>query len=63
MAAAGTADYEDLVAAGRAAVLRSFAAAGMPDVDRHIVHELVITPPQWKERCGGVYERLCMCSR
>ncbi|KXZ53382.1 hypothetical protein GPECTOR_7g1278 [Gonium pectorale] len=48
----GEVDYRSLVAAGREAVLRSFAEAGMPDLKRHIVDELVIDPVEWRERYG-----------
>ncbi|KXZ53377.1 hypothetical protein GPECTOR_7g1273 [Gonium pectorale] len=48
----GEVDYRSLVAAGREAALRSFAEAGMPDLKRHIVDELVIDPVEWRERYG-----------
>ncbi|GIL73546.1 hypothetical protein Vretimale_5240 [Volvox reticuliferus] len=43
-------DYSALVAAGREAVLRSLAEAGITDVRQHIVDELVIDPTEWRER-------------
>jgi phytoene dehydrogenase-like protein len=50
----GDDDYSDLVAAGRAAVLRTLCAAGAPDLARPgaILHETVIAPPEWRERYG-----------
>ena len=41
---------EEMVAAGRAAVLRRFAADGHGDLAPLIAHETVITPPEWRER-------------
>ena len=41
---------EDMVAAGREAVLRRFKEAGHGDLSKHIKHESVTTPSQWKER-------------
>ncbi|EFJ43214.1 hypothetical protein VOLCADRAFT_96696 [Volvox carteri f. nagariensis] len=43
-------DYSALVAAGREAVLRSLAEAGVTDVRQHIVDELVIDPMEWQDR-------------
>jgi phytoene desaturase (3,4-didehydrolycopene-forming) len=45
-------DYDDLVAAGRQKIIDSFIAAGVGDVSSMIANEMVITPPQWKERYG-----------
>lgn len=46
-----TADYSQLVEAGRRAVRHSFARAGVcEDLQSHIVHEFIIDPAQWKQR-------------
>lgn len=47
-----TAEYEELVTAGRAAVLRSLAAAGVSLTADSIVQETVTTPPQWQQQFG-----------
>ena len=39
-----------MIAAGRDAILRRFAAAGMGDVGALITHETVIAPHEWRER-------------
>jgi len=46
----GNDDYSSLVAAGRAAVLATLAAAGLGDLQRHIVQEEVIEPIEWAAR-------------
>jgi phytoene desaturase (3,4-didehydrolycopene-forming) len=51
----GADDYAALVAAGRAAVLRTLRDAGAGDVEPHILHEVVIDPPQWQRRYGLVH--------
>ncbi|KAG2492765.1 hypothetical protein HYH03_008930 [Edaphochlamys debaryana] len=43
-------DYSELVKAGREAIFRTLAEAGMKDVKQHIVDELIIDPVQWRER-------------
>lgn len=51
----GGADFDALVAAGREAILRSFAAAGVgggAEIGAMIERELVIAPPAWEERYG-----------
>jgi phytoene desaturase (3,4-didehydrolycopene-forming) len=46
-------NYDELVNAGRQKIIDSFKAAGIADdVSTMISHEMVITPPQWKERYG-----------
>jgi phytoene desaturase (3,4-didehydrolycopene-forming) len=48
-------NYEELVAAGRQKILDSFKAAGIGGdgaIEDMIAHEMVIAPPQWKERYG-----------
>lgn len=47
-----TAEYEELVTAGRAAVLRSLAAAGVGVTADSILRETVTTPPQWQQQFG-----------
>ncbi|GLI64658.1 hypothetical protein VaNZ11_007986, partial [Volvox africanus] len=49
-AATTAVDYSALVAAGREAVLRSLAEAGITNVRQHIVNELVIDPTEWRDR-------------
>lgn len=49
-AASAGVSYSGLVAAGREAVLRSLAEAGISDVRQHIVDEMVIDPLEWRER-------------
>lgn len=39
-------DYSALVDAGRRAILQTFAAAGIGDMQPHIQHEEVISPPE-----------------
>jgi hypothetical protein len=51
--------YDALVSAGREAVLRTFEEAGIVGVRESIVDEMVITPPEWKERCVRVFTCAC----
>ncbi|KAG7669378.1 hypothetical protein Ndes2526B_g05695 [Nannochloris sp. 'desiccata'] len=44
--------YDELVTAGRERIVDSFKTAGIGDVSKLIAHEMIITPPQWKERYG-----------
>jgi phytoene desaturase (3,4-didehydrolycopene-forming) len=46
----GNEDYSDLITAGREAVLRTLAAAGIGDLRSHIVSELIIDPVEWDKR-------------
>jgi hypothetical protein len=39
-------DYSALVDAGRRAILQTFSAAGIGDVQQHIQHEEVTSPPE-----------------
>jgi phytoene desaturase (3,4-didehydrolycopene-forming) len=48
-------NYDELVHAGRQKIFDSFKSAGIGDVSKLIAHEMVITPPQWKERYGVQY--------
>ena len=41
---------EEMVAAGREAILRRFEEAGHGDLRQHIKHESVTTPTQWREK-------------
>ena len=41
---------EEMVNAGREAILRRFEEAGHGDLRKHIKHESVTTPSQWRER-------------
>jgi phytoene desaturase (3,4-didehydrolycopene-forming) len=41
---------EEMVAAGREAILRRFEEAGHGDLRTHIKHESVTTPTQWREK-------------
>lgn len=52
MQESGTAEYRDLVTAGRKAILGSFAAAGVELTEETIVMETVTTPPQWQQLYG-----------
>jgi phytoene desaturase (3,4-didehydrolycopene-forming) len=41
---------EDMVNAGREAILRRFKEAGHGDLTAHITHESITTPTDWKEK-------------
>lgn len=44
--------YEELVGAGRRAILQSLQRGGVGDLGPHILHESVIDPPEWRARYG-----------
>lgn len=48
----GAADYEDLVAAGREAIISTMASAGIGDIRADIEGETVTAPPQWQQKYG-----------
>mmetsp|Transcript_16225 Transcript_16225/g.48604 ORF Transcript_16225/g.48604 Transcript_16225/m.48604 type:complete len:396 (+) Transcript_16225:696-1883(+) len=52
MQQSGTDEYEALVTAGREAILRTMAAAGIGDIAEDIEEEVVTTPPQWRDLYG-----------